>query len=81
MFPFPNVQSPFRILLYQFLTRLRSSIRPFEKMSYAQFFLKKLQKMGRETKKLKLDPGSVSGACLRPLIDKKVFQQLVINLK
>jgi len=47
----------------------------------AQFFLTKLKKSGRETKKLKIDPGSVSGACLCPLIDKKVFQQLVINLK
>ena len=45
-------------------------------------FSNETQKMGREIKKLlKIDPGSVSGACLWPLIDKKVFQQLVINLK
>ena len=44
-------------------------------------FLTKLKKAGREFKKLKIDPGSISGACLWLLIDKKVFQQLVINLK
>jgi len=53
-------------------------------MSYAQFFIKKTKKkkkMGREKKKLKKNSGSVSGACLWPLINKKVFQQLVIKLK
>jgi len=44
-------------------------------------FLTKLKRVGREIKKLKIDPVSVSGACLWPLIDQKVFQQLVINLK
>jgi len=55
-----------------------SDLRPkvpcfFEKMSYAQLFLTKLKKvLVEETKKLKIDPRSVSGACLKPLIDYKV---------
>jgi len=37
-------------------------------MSYAQFFLTKLKRVGRaDYYKLKIDPQSVSGACLRPL--------------
>jgi len=36
-------------------------------MSYAQLFNPKLKKRVEEIKKLKIDPGSVSGACLWPL--------------
>jgi len=56
-------------------------VRPCFLNVLCSIFLTKLKKSGRENKKLKIDPGSVSGACLWPLIDKKVFQQLVINLK
>ena len=40
---------------------------PIKKMSYAQLFNPKLKKRVEEIKKLKIDPGSVSGACLWPL--------------
>jgi len=36
-------------------------------MSYAQLFNPKLKKRVGEIKKLKIDPGSVSGSCLWPL--------------
>ena len=38
-------------------------------MPYAPFFIKKLKTWVQQTKKLKIDPRSVSGACRRPLLN------------
>jgi len=40
-----------------------------KKISYAQFFLTKLKKAGRAINKLRIDPRSVLGISLRPLIE------------
>ena len=52
----------------------------FKRMSYAQLVLTKPQKMGRAHKKLRIDPSSISGASVSPLIEGRLSRRVNARL-